>query len=205
MAPALGVELTPINMRDAGEIERGIAAFARSGNGGLILTSSALAAVHRELEQLRPFTSQACRTTNEIRTNAHPAVLKFLTGCWQDGGMKKVPHFAGTLLAIGTVVVALNSGPTVPVESAPIKASVTAPLVGVETTRLFSAVRMDDYPAITAPAVPAQPRGSAPEIKVPAKKPTATQQPLQKGPPKSKFAKTPNKQPALLSRTGHIL
>ena len=71
--------------------------------------------------------------------------------------MKKVPHFAGTLLAIGTVVVALNSGPTVPVESAPIKASVTAPLVGVETTRLFSAVRMDDYQAITAPAVPKQP------------------------------------------------
>ena len=29
--------------------------------------------------------------------------------------MKKVPHFAGTLLAIGTVVVALNYGPTVPV------------------------------------------------------------------------------------------
>ena len=48
VAPSLGVELTPINMRDAGEIERGIAAFARSGNGGLILTSSALAAVHRE-------------------------------------------------------------------------------------------------------------------------------------------------------------
>ena len=121
--------------------------------------------------------------------------------------MKKVPHYAGTLLAIGTVVVALNYGPTVPVgiESAPIKASVTAPLVAVETSRLFSAVKMDDYPAITAPAVPAQPRGSAPEIKVPAKKLTATQQPLQKGPPKSKFAKTPNKQPALLSRTGHIL
>ena len=145
MAPALGVELTPINMRDAGEIERGIAAFARSGNGGLILTSSALAAVHRELERLQPFTSQACRTTNEIRTNAHPAVLKFLTGCWQDGGMKKVPHFAGTLLAIGTVVVALNYGPTVPVgiESAPIKASVTAPLVAVETSRLFSAVKLE--------------------------------------------------------------
>ena len=48
VAPSLGVELTPVNMRDAGEIERGIAAFARSGNGGLILTSSALAAVHRE-------------------------------------------------------------------------------------------------------------------------------------------------------------
>ena len=36
-------------MRDAGEIERAIAAFARSPNGGLIVTGSALAIVHREL------------------------------------------------------------------------------------------------------------------------------------------------------------
>ena len=36
-------------MRDAGEIERAVAAFARSPNGGLIVTASALAHVHREL------------------------------------------------------------------------------------------------------------------------------------------------------------
>ena len=36
-------------MRDAGEIERAVAAFARSSNGGLIVTASALAAVHRDL------------------------------------------------------------------------------------------------------------------------------------------------------------
>jgi len=48
VAPSLGVELSPVNVRDAGEIERAIAVFARSGNGGLILTSSALAAVHRD-------------------------------------------------------------------------------------------------------------------------------------------------------------
>ena len=36
-------------MRDAGEIERGVAAFARSPNGGLIVTASASACVHREL------------------------------------------------------------------------------------------------------------------------------------------------------------
>ena len=35
-------------MRDAGEIERAVAAFARSSNGGLIVTGSALANVHRE-------------------------------------------------------------------------------------------------------------------------------------------------------------
>ena len=49
VAPSLGVELSPVNVRDAGEIERAVAAFARSENGGLIVTASALASVHREL------------------------------------------------------------------------------------------------------------------------------------------------------------
>ena len=49
VAPALGVELSPIDVRDAGEIERAVTAFARSGNGGLIVTGSPLASVHREL------------------------------------------------------------------------------------------------------------------------------------------------------------
>jgi hypothetical protein len=37
------MEVSPINMRDASEIERAVAAFARSPNGGLILTGSASA------------------------------------------------------------------------------------------------------------------------------------------------------------------
>jgi len=37
VAPSLGVELTPVGVRDAGEIERAITAFARGSNGGLIL------------------------------------------------------------------------------------------------------------------------------------------------------------------------
>jgi putative tryptophan/tyrosine transport system substrate-binding protein len=49
VAPSFGVELSPVNMLDAGEIERAVAAFARSPNGGLILTGSALAIVHRDL------------------------------------------------------------------------------------------------------------------------------------------------------------
>ena len=49
VAPALGVEITPMNVQDAGEIERGIAAFAIMPNGGLIVTGSALAASHRDL------------------------------------------------------------------------------------------------------------------------------------------------------------
>ncbi len=43
------MEVSPVNVRDAGEIERAVAAFARSANGGLIVTASALAARHREL------------------------------------------------------------------------------------------------------------------------------------------------------------
>jgi putative ABC transport system substrate-binding protein len=43
------VDVTAINVHDAAEIERAVTAFARSSNGGLILTASALAAVHREL------------------------------------------------------------------------------------------------------------------------------------------------------------
>jgi putative ABC transport system substrate-binding protein len=48
-APAIGVEVSPVNVRDAGEIERAVTAFARTPNGGLIVTGSALASVHREL------------------------------------------------------------------------------------------------------------------------------------------------------------
>jgi putative ABC transport system substrate-binding protein len=48
VAPSLRMEVSPVNVRDASEIERAITAFARSP-GGLILTGSALAVVHRDL------------------------------------------------------------------------------------------------------------------------------------------------------------
>jgi putative ABC transport system substrate-binding protein len=48
-APSLRVEVSPINVRDAGEIERAVIAFARVPNGGLIVTRSALANVHHDL------------------------------------------------------------------------------------------------------------------------------------------------------------
>jgi ABC-type uncharacterized transport system substrate-binding protein len=47
VAPSLGVELTPIGVRDADEIERGIMAFAQGANGGLIATGSTGALFHR--------------------------------------------------------------------------------------------------------------------------------------------------------------
>jgi ABC-type uncharacterized transport system substrate-binding protein len=49
VAPALGVEVRAINVRDAVEIERLVAAFANVSNGGMIVTASALAFVHRDL------------------------------------------------------------------------------------------------------------------------------------------------------------
>jgi ABC-type uncharacterized transport system substrate-binding protein len=48
-APSIGVDVSPVNVRDASEIERAVAAFARSSNGGLIVTVSALAVVYRDL------------------------------------------------------------------------------------------------------------------------------------------------------------
>jgi ABC-type uncharacterized transport system substrate-binding protein len=47
--PGLGLELSPIGVRDLGEMEREVAAFSRSPNGGMIVTGSAQAAVHRDL------------------------------------------------------------------------------------------------------------------------------------------------------------
>ncbi len=49
VAPSFGVELSPVDLRDASKIEQDVAAFARGSNSGLIVTSSGLAAVHRQL------------------------------------------------------------------------------------------------------------------------------------------------------------
>src|SRR5262249_16173829 len=48
-APPLGLEPLPVNLRDAAEIERDIAAFARSPNGGLIVTAAPRALLYRDL------------------------------------------------------------------------------------------------------------------------------------------------------------
>jgi putative ABC transport system substrate-binding protein len=49
VAPSVGVDVSPVNLGDAAEIEREVADFAQSANGGLISTASALSAVHRDL------------------------------------------------------------------------------------------------------------------------------------------------------------
>ena len=48
-APTVGVEVTPIGVRDAGEIERGVGALAGISNAGLVVIGSALTVVHRHL------------------------------------------------------------------------------------------------------------------------------------------------------------
>jgi ABC-type uncharacterized transport system substrate-binding protein len=49
VAPSFGVELSAVGVGDVGEIERSVAEFARSSNGGLVVTASTLAGVHRDL------------------------------------------------------------------------------------------------------------------------------------------------------------
>src|SRR5262249_56320739 len=49
LAPSLGLEVIPVNARDAGDIERALAAVPRNQNSGLIVTGSNLAIIHRDL------------------------------------------------------------------------------------------------------------------------------------------------------------
>jgi len=48
-APSLRVEVNPLNMRDAGEIERAVAVFARAPNGGLVVTTASVGTLYRDL------------------------------------------------------------------------------------------------------------------------------------------------------------
>jgi ABC-type uncharacterized transport system substrate-binding protein len=49
VSPSVAIEVSPVNLVDGGELDRGLTAFARSPNGGVIVTGSALAVVHRDL------------------------------------------------------------------------------------------------------------------------------------------------------------
>lgn len=61
-APSFRVEVSPVNLRDAAEIERGVAAFACSPNGGMIVTGSALSA--------RARSRRSCISTRRARSKA---------------------------------------------------------------------------------------------------------------------------------------
>jgi putative ABC transport system substrate-binding protein len=61
VSPSVAIEVSPVNMTDAGEIERAVASFARGRNGGLIVTGSALTLLHRDLIIALAARSQAAR------------------------------------------------------------------------------------------------------------------------------------------------
>jgi putative tryptophan/tyrosine transport system substrate-binding protein len=82
VAPSLGLEVSTVNVRDAGEIEHAVTTFARSANGGLIVTGSPLAVLHRRL-----IITLAAR-------HKLPAVY-FESGFVSDGGLISYgPNFA---------------------------------------------------------------------------------------------------------------
>jgi putative ABC transport system substrate-binding protein len=58
------VELTPVNLRDPGEIERAISAFARSSNGGVIVTAAPIATAHPDLIVMLAARHKLCAVYN---------------------------------------------------------------------------------------------------------------------------------------------
>ena len=74
-APSLGVEVSPVNVRDPSEMERGITAFARFGNGGLIVTASALTR-SRLLGIARSTRQSRCRASAPYRAAGSLTVIR---------------------------------------------------------------------------------------------------------------------------------
>ena len=72
VAPALSVDVSPVNVRDVAEIERAIATFARSANSGLIVTASPAAAVHRDRSSRWP-PATGCPVSTMNATSSPPA------------------------------------------------------------------------------------------------------------------------------------
>jgi putative ABC transport system substrate-binding protein len=73
VSPSVGIEVSPVNLVDGGEIDRGLTAFARSPNGGLIVTGSALAVVQRDLI-IRLQRGSGCRPSIMTATLSPPVV-----------------------------------------------------------------------------------------------------------------------------------
>ena len=78
VAPSLGMEVSPVNVRDAGEIERAVATFARASNSGLIVTGSASAIIHRETNHHACGTVQTARglLRTLLRDRRRPGLLR---------------------------------------------------------------------------------------------------------------------------------
>ena len=78
VAPSLGVEVSPVNVRDAGEIERAVAAFARCSNGGLIVTGERVAAASSRTDHRAGGPAQAARglLRTLLRRRRRPDLLR---------------------------------------------------------------------------------------------------------------------------------
>src|SRR5262245_6937208 len=116
VAPSLGVELTPVGVRDAGEIERAITAFARGPNGGLIMVGPpssvrrhrdliiALAARHR-LPAVYP--GRASVTAGSLRRpNRRVASMRSSRWPWRQS-LSMWKHLSGSR---GSVAIDANGG-----------------------------------------------------------------------------------------------
>ena len=68
VAPSFGVELRPVDIRDTDEIERALAAFARSPNGGMIVTGTRVSAFSSRLRSLRSPPGTACLRSSHSAT-----------------------------------------------------------------------------------------------------------------------------------------
>ena len=73
MASSVGMEVSPVNVRDAGEIERAVEAFARSPNGGLIVTASPLAVVSSRSDHRAGGPAQTARGLLQPLASSMPA------------------------------------------------------------------------------------------------------------------------------------
>jgi hypothetical protein len=98
-APSLGVEVRPINVRDADEIERAITAFARSSNGGLIVTAGSVAYGHREPRRW----ASTCRQCPMLLARADGDRMSYAPAFWptlEDESLDKLGVEGVELLAV---------------------------------------------------------------------------------------------------------
>lgn len=115
--------------------------------------------------------------------------------------MKKVPYFAGCLLAMGSAVVALNWDPAAPANTpAERPLPVTAP-DWMETVRLYSAFGPE-----TKPIKPTEPEQlSDPKVKLLPQTPIKAEPRLTRTTPRSTMGNNPKKRPSPSNASGHIL
>ena len=94
-APSLGLAITPVNVHDAGEIERAVAAFARTPNGGLIVTGSGLAVTDTRDTAFR------CEAGSRGRLGQSEMAINYRTrfayriDAWDAHGENVIEHLAG--------------------------------------------------------------------------------------------------------------